>query len=302
MRATMLKPAISAAALVVFTLLSAQVVSAAVVWHTDLETARREAQRLNRPILCHFGAKWCAPCQKMEQSVLNQSAVATSLQNVIVGLKVDVDQHPELGQRFGVTQFPTDIIIEPNGTRLMESTGYRPMNEYLDLIDRAGRRYNELLAQRKPKQTPSINTLPENGNVLPDPNGDPQMARQGEPMLMLEGYCPVTLGQKRSWVKGDPQFQSDYKGQRYQFVSQAAQQEFQVHADRYVPQFLGCDPVVVWTTDRAMAGSIEWGAYYDDLLYLFTTEENRRKFKQAPDKYLTTKVVLDVDQIESVLR
>lgn len=95
------------------------------IWYKDLNEARAEAERLNRPILCHFGATWCAPCQKMEQSVLNQPKVLDQLKASVVGLKVDVDEHPELARRFGVDRFPTDIFLEPNGQRLLESTGYR---------------------------------------------------------------------------------------------------------------------------------------------------------------------------------
>lgn len=266
------------------------------IWHTNLNEARREAERLNRPLLVHFGAVWCAPCQKMERTVFNQPEVIDQLKATAVCLKIDVDKNPELAQRFGVERFPTDVILEPNGMRLMEATGYQSPEEYRALVDRAARRYAVLLAARSNRPAPPVATTPETG-------GNPaQVVKNANAQLMLDGYCPVTLQNTRSWKKGDSQFQTTYKDQVYQFVSAEARAEFLQAPEKYVPQFLGCDPVLIFTTDRAVPGSIEWAAYFDNHLYLFVSQDNRSAFKADPEKYLRTRVVLDVDQIESVFR
>jgi len=266
------------------------------IWHTDLTEARKEAEKLNRPLLCHFGAVWCAPCQKMERTVFNQRVVIDQLKASAVCLKIDVDQHPELAQRFGVERFPTDVFLEPNGQRLMEATGYQTPDEYRAMVDRAARRYSVLLASRQPRPAPPVTAAPDQGS------GSTQLAKQAPAELMLEGYCPVTLQKSRTWKKGSPQLQAEHKSQLYQFVSTEARQEFLKTPEKYVPQFLGCDAVLIFTADRAVPGSIEWGAYYDQQLFLFTSEENRRAFKANPEKFVRTRVVLQVDQIESAIR
>jgi YHS domain-containing protein/thioredoxin-related protein len=267
------------------------------VWHQDLGEARREAERLNRPILCHFGAKWCAPCQKMERTVLNQPGVMEQIRGHVVALKIDVDAHRELAQRFGVDRFPTDVFLEPNGQRLMESTGYHPPEEYVAMIDRASRRYQDLVASRMPKPEPAAPATPAKPEKLSEST---QLVKDSRPML--EGYCPVILQKSRRWEKGKRQLRMEYKGQLYQFSSSEARDEFLKSPDQFAPGFLGCDPVVIFDADRAVPGSIEWGAYYDGHLYLFTNDEHRRKFKSNPDKYLRTRVVLEVQQIESAIR
>jgi YHS domain-containing protein len=119
---------------------------------------------------------------------------------------------------------------------------------------------------------------------------------------MMGGYCPFTLQIHRRWEKGSPSFTAQYHGQQYQFVSAEALAEFQAHPDRFAPKYLGCDPVVVWETDRALPGNIQYGAFYDDELYLFVSDANRQRFKADPDQFVRTRVVLHIDQIEAVVR
>jgi YHS domain-containing protein/thiol-disulfide isomerase/thioredoxin len=267
-------------------------------WHADLDQARAEAERLNRPILVHFGASWCAPCQKMERSVFNQRSVIDQLQNAVVGLKVDVDKQPQLARRFGVDRFPTDVVLEPNGRRILESTGYRSAQEYTALINRAHTRYADLLASRKSERASqaaaSVASKSEENNPPEDDNR--------EPVLMLDGYCPVTLWKSRRWEKGAARFASEFEGQLFHLESASAKSEFKENPQRYVPQLLGCDAVIVWETDRAVAGSIKWAAFYDEALYLFANAENREQFKKSPDKYIRVQVVLHADQIEPAVR
>jgi YHS domain-containing protein len=80
------------------------------------------------------------------------------------------------------------------------------------------------------------------------------------------------------------------------------QQEFNENPTRYAPRFLGCDPVIVYQSDRAVLGSTKFGAFYDDELYLFVSNDNRQAFKANPDQYIRTRVVLRADQIEQVVR
>ena len=85
-------------------------------------------------------------------------------------------------------------------------------------------------------------------------------------------------------------------------ASAADRDAFDENPARYVPQLLGCDPVVIATEDRAVPGNTRYGAFYDDELYLFTSQANRTRFKANPDRYVRERVVLNVEQIESVTR
>ena len=279
-----------------FFVLNSTLLRADQFWLRDLNQARQKAQELNRPILCHFGAKWCAPCQKMEKYVLNQPDVLKQLQASVVGVKIDVNERSDLARRFGVERFPTDVFLEPDGRQLLVTTGEHTAAEYLQIANRAGTRFSDLLAARNPRPRPPVTASPAK------PGNQTQLATQAAPVVMLDGYCPVTLWKNRRWEKGSPQFEVLHDGQSFRLASAELKREFQQQPERFAPRFLGCDPVVVWETDKAVPGSTRWAAFYDDELFLFVSAENRGQFKREPDKFIRTRVVLHLDQIESVVR
>lgn len=264
------------------------------VWLTDLNEARKIAAETNRPILCHFYADWCGPCQQMEKQVFPAPQVQQQLRNSVVAVKINAQTQKFLSHRFGVATLPTDIILEPNGDEILQSSGFRTQSEYLSLVTRAQTRYADLLASRAAEpRRPEVNVLEDAAETI-----KPAAISK----VMLDGFCPVSLWKSRRWEKGSLQYQVDFKGQRYHFASAEQLAEFHQSPERYVPQFLGCDPVVVWESDRAVSGDIQYGAFYDERLYLFTTEANRKRFKASPDRFIKTQVVLHVDQIEKTVK
>jgi YHS domain-containing protein len=220
----------------------------------------------------------------MEATVLNQEKVLQQLGTTVIGVKIDVDKHPDLAKRFDVSKFPTDLFIEPSGAQLMESEGMHPVEEYVGMMQRAATRYADLVAKRT--KTQGTEVQPVTAQLTP----------------VMDGFCCVTLWKHRRWEQGSEQFKADYKGQTYYFLSAECVKDFTQDPERYVPRFLGCDPVIVWETDRAVPGKTQFGAYYDNELYLFVSDENRKAFKAAPDKFIKTRVVLSTEHIEAAVR
>jgi thiol-disulfide isomerase/thioredoxin/YHS domain-containing protein len=263
------------------------------VWRSDFQSAQAEASRLNRPLLVHFYADWCVPCRQMEQNVLRREQVQKELQRLVVAVKVNTDRSPDIASRYGIDSLPTDLFLEPDGTPIVQSSGYRNANDYVAAAKRASVKYTDLLARRAPPAEPAATAPPKDQTTL---------AASEEQKPMLDGYSPVTLWKNRKWEKGSPQFRGEYKGQVYEMASAEQLQEFHEDPARYTPRFLGCDPVIVYQSDRAVPGSTQYGAFYDDELFLFTSADNRTAFKADPDRYIRTRVVLRLDQIEQIVR
>jgi thiol-disulfide isomerase/thioredoxin/YHS domain-containing protein len=265
-------------------------------WLTDFDAALAEAQELKRPLLIHFYTDWCGPCRQMEQNVLHRPEVLDEIRRKVVAVKLNAEKSPNIAARYNVDAFPTDVFVEPNGTSFVESEGFRSINEYRSMIARAATRYADAVAKRTPPPQAPIQKPAEQQPA------QTQLASKDGPKPMLDGYCAVTLWNNRRWDKGSPQYRAEFRGQVYLLSSEAALREFNENPDRFVPRFLGCDPVVVFESDRAVLGSTKYAAFYDDELFLFVDDVNRRAFKRNPDSFVRTRVVLNVDQIETVTR
>ena len=72
----------------------------------------------NKRVLVDFYADWCGPCRMM-------GSILENLDDVEV-LKVNVDNYPDLSQKYGVMSIPNLILFE-NGNPIKNHVGF--MNE-----------------------------------------------------------------------------------------------------------------------------------------------------------------------------
>ena len=82
-----------------------------------------EAEVLNseKPILLDFWAAWCQPCLMIGPIV---DEIANEQDDVRVG-KVNVNDAPELAERFGITSIPL-LVLMKDGKGVAEVAGYNP--------------------------------------------------------------------------------------------------------------------------------------------------------------------------------
>jgi protein disulfide-isomerase len=109
--------------------------------------------------------------------------------------------------------------------------------------------------------------------------------------LGLEGYCPVTLVDKGSWVEGRAQWGARHRGRTYLFASAEQQKAFLADPDRYAPALSGDDPVLACDTGKQIAGQRRYGVTYQARTYLFSSPETRTAFTANPQRY-TARVLL----------
>ena len=74
------------------------------------------------PVLVDFFATWCGPC-KMMAPVIDEIAAEKAGQVAVY--KIDIDENPDIAQRYGVMSIPTFISFK-NGEVAAQSLGAQP--------------------------------------------------------------------------------------------------------------------------------------------------------------------------------
>ncbi|GEM_PF-230549 len=82
------------------------------------------------PIIVDFWATWCGPCMKLAPTL--EELAAESDGSYRIG-KIDIDEFPDLAERFGISAIPT-LIVFKNGREIRRSVGLISKSEVLDLL------------------------------------------------------------------------------------------------------------------------------------------------------------------------
>lgn len=99
------------------------------VTNDNFETA---VLQTNKPVLIDFYATWCGPC-RMVSPLVDEIAEENSDYQIC---KVDVDEAPELAQKFGVMSIPTLVVLK-GGKIVAQNVGALPKSSILDMLKQA---------------------------------------------------------------------------------------------------------------------------------------------------------------------
>jgi thioredoxin 1 len=83
------------------------------------------------PVLVDFWAEWCAPCRAVAPVMKD---IATDKGDQLRVAKLNVDENPDVAQKYGVMSIPT-VILFSKGEEKARVVGARPKEQFLKEID-----------------------------------------------------------------------------------------------------------------------------------------------------------------------
>jgi thiol-disulfide isomerase/thioredoxin len=146
------------------------------------------------PVLLDFHTEWCSPCRAM------RPAIAKLIDAGYPVRSVDGDREKDLVRKYGITAFPTFIVVDEDGRALGRVEGARPAQELATLYREAQAkvRYKPLarqVARRDDLEVPAAADADENpAERRASPNPKPWQTVVRIRMKMGNGYEGVGSG------------------------------------------------------------------------------------------------------------
>jgi len=170
----------------ILSLASALICSASSSWETDWNKALEKAGKSGQPVLVDFtGSDWCPGCIYLRKNIFDTDEFAKyAADHQFVLLELDFPRtagkmppeqlkfHEELMRRYGVSSFPTVLLMEGDGAPYAKILGAtRTPGEYLKKLEAAGETRKKLkeavVAARPLKGKEKLDQLVKTLNVLP---------------------------------------------------------------------------------------------------------------------------------------
>ncbi|AFK20046.2 thioredoxin domain-containing protein [Haloferax mediterranei ATCC 33500] len=107
-----------------------------VEWRSWGPDAFAEARATDKPVLLSLTATWCEDCHEMDAETYAEPRIAANLNDGFVPIRVDVDRHPRIRERYNMGGFPSTVFLAPDGHPITGATFIGPegMRQVIDRV------------------------------------------------------------------------------------------------------------------------------------------------------------------------
>lgn len=121
----------------------------------SLAEAKARAAQLQRPLLIHFAANWCLPCQWMDKNTFADPEVSAYLSGQYLAVRIDVDEVQGYADKeaCGVKYLPSLLIFNASGI---------VVSRYEETLDAA-----QMLEVLRKYNTPANRVAPRTASTVP---------------------------------------------------------------------------------------------------------------------------------------
>ncbi len=108
-----------------------------IAWYSgSVEAAFAAAKSQNKPVFLYWGAAWCPPCHELKATVFSRPDFIEKLKLFVpVFLDGDNPGAQKWGDRFGVSGYPTVLVLRADQSELARISGGMDLSQYAQLLD-----------------------------------------------------------------------------------------------------------------------------------------------------------------------
>jgi uncharacterized protein YyaL (SSP411 family) len=106
-----------------------------VEWRDWGQSAFDAADDAGKPVLLALTATWCDGCHEMDAETYADPRIAANVNDGFVPIRVDVDRHPRVRERYNMGGFPSTVFTTPGG-EVITGAGYLDSESFRGILDR----------------------------------------------------------------------------------------------------------------------------------------------------------------------
>lgn len=103
-------------------------------WEEYGPAAFERARREKKSILLMGSASWCHWCHVMDETTYRDAKIGRLLADRFVVIRVDIDERPDIGERYGDWGWPATILLSSEAEEIGKYRGYIEASELLPIL------------------------------------------------------------------------------------------------------------------------------------------------------------------------